>query len=128
MKSLILSLSVASMFVLTSFTSEQAASIQASSTVLSLDDDLNLNDFRVQLCSYKSVVPVSVVEKLRKVKGVTSLRNGEEFIYLSPSYSSKEEAFLALPTFQYLGFNEAQVVRVERSTTVGLKIFQGPSF
>lgn len=104
MKKLIVALSA--LAILSSFT------YNSTDQTVSKDKEENLNQVvhRIKLCQYKKIVPIKMVESLRSIGGVTSLKTKKGSVYVTAPFENEVEAALALPKFQELGFEEAQQV------------------
>ena len=71
-------------------------------------EDSKVN-FRIQLCEYRTIVPVRTVELLREI-GAKPIKSSYGSIYVTPPYSSESEAAKELPKFRALGFENAHAV------------------
>lgn len=110
---------IASIGLLMSFT---VAPVNPSSSN-SLDETTSVTH-RIQLCKYDKVVPVKVVELLRKVGNVKAVKSNGGSVYLSAPYPSEEEALKDLPKFQSMGFEKAEPVVEVNNEIMALNDYQ----
>lgn len=71
-------------------------------------------NFRIQLCEYRTIIPVNKVELLRQI-GAQPIKSSYGSIYVTQPYANEQEAEKDLPKFRALGFDDAQSV-VEMGT------------
>jgi uncharacterized protein YegP (UPF0339 family) len=73
-------------------------------------DETNIVHFRIELCSFKKMVPVKTVEKLREIGGVIPVKSNGKSVYYTAPYSSEQEAEKAIASFKEMGFSDAKQV------------------
>ncbi|UKN02863.1 hypothetical protein K6119_04960 [Paracrocinitomix mangrovi] len=107
MKAVVLSLAVMSLMLINNFA--------FGSDNPGVKND-NKPEYRIQLCSFTNSAPISMVEKLRNVDGVKSIKDNGSSVYLSQAFDSQEDANSAIASYKEMGFDNATAVTVVDNT------------
>lgn len=77
--------------------------------------------YRIQLGAYTSQAPESDLQLFEQIGGVSEMESKGKTVYLTPAYSSEEEASHDLPELRQLGFDEARKVVIIEDHVISAK-------
>ena len=92
--------------LLSSFTTSQTA----ITAVKKLEGTNSQVQFRIQLATYDANAPISEVDRIMSIEGVSFMESKGKTVFVTAPFSSEEEAAKMLPEYRQMGFKRAMKV------------------